>query len=246
MMRTIVEVCANSVQDCIAAEQAGADRIELNNAVHMGGLTPSVATLILAKKETKLPIIAMVRPRAAGFHYNEIEIETMFLDAEYLLKHGADGLAFGFLTKDSKVDYSLTKRFVDLCHEYQAEAVFHRAFDQTVDPFEATETLIELKVDRILTSGQRSKAIEGLVVLNELNARYHDKMEFCLGSGINDENVRELVENTQVNQVHASFKDWKDDPTTTSEFVDYSYHDNGDYEISSFEKISKVVSLLNE
>ena len=245
-MRTIVEVCANSVEDCIAAKKAGADRIELNNAVHMGGLTPSLATLILAKKETDLPIIAMVRPRAGGFHYNDIEIETMFLDAKYLLENGADGLAFGFLTEDAKVDYELTKRFVDLCHQYQAEAVFHRAFDQTVDPFKAIETLIDLKVDRILTSGQRSTAIEGVELLYELNSRYQKDIELCLGSGINDSNVKELVNKTQVNQVHASFKDWKNDPTTRSKFVDYSYHKDGDYEISSFDKISKVVSILNE
>ena len=245
-MKTTVEVCAGSVSDCLAAQKGNADRIELNNAVHMGGLTPSLATLIQAKKKINLPIITMVRPRGGGFCYNEIERETMFSDAKLLLENGADGLAFGFLTQDNKIDKENTEAFSNLCHAYGAEAVFHRAFDQTPDPFEAIETLIEVKVDRVLTSGQKGKAEEATALLYELNKRYQDKIEFCLGSGINENNVLEIVEETGVKQVHASFKTWQKDPTTSSEYVDYRYSDQGDYEVSDYEKVQKVVTLLNE
>lgn len=245
-MKPIVEVCAGSLQDCLAAEKAKADRIELNNAVHMGGLTPSIATLILAKEQVKLPIITMVRPRGGGFHYNQEELATMRLDAKYLLENGADGLAFGFLRANNTIDESLTKEFTDLCHQYGAEAVFHRAFDQTNDPKAALETLISLKVDRILTSGQKDKAIEAISLLKDLNIQSNGRIEICLGSGINSENVLELINETNINQVHASFKEWEKDPTTTTQFVDYRYSVHGDYEVSSSSKISQVVKLINE
>lgn len=95
----IFEVCAGSVQDCINAELGGADRVELNSALYLGGLTPSLAMLKLVKEKTSLKVICMNRPRAAGFCYDDVEIETMFKDAEILLENGADGISFGFLNQ---------------------------------------------------------------------------------------------------------------------------------------------------
>ncbi len=229
-MKTIVEVCAGSVQDCIIAEKLGADRIELNNGLHLGGLTPSYATLILSRRHTTLPIISMVRPRGGGFHYSPIEVETMFLDAQQLLEFGCDGLAFGFLTQDGLIDFDLTQKMVNLCHHFQSEAVFHRAFDVLEDPYRAIEGLIACGVDRILTSGLHNTAIEGTDLLKDLNDQYGDRIELLLGSGLNSNNVKSLIDQTGVNQVHGSFKQWYKDPTTQSDKVSYSYSDNGDYD----------------
>lgn len=246
-MSVIVEVCAGSVEDCITASRAGADRIELNNALHMGGLTPSYATLTLAKAKTNIPIVSMVRPRGAGFHYNDIEVETMFVDAKNLLELGSDGLAFGFLDADSKIHKDLTLKMVGLCHSKNAEAVFHRAFDVVPDAYEAIETLIECGVNRILTSGLASTGIEGVEVLADLQTKYGDKIELLVGSGVNESNVKEIIDRTNIKQVHGSFKGWSVDLSTESATVSYRYSDVGDYDgvdadkLISFLKITKAL-----
>ena len=99
-MKRIIEVCAGSYQDCLAAYRGGAQRAELNSALSVGGLTPSVAALRRAKQETSLKIICMVRPRAAGFCYDEADVQIMMDDARILLQEGADGIAFGDLPFD--------------------------------------------------------------------------------------------------------------------------------------------------
>ena len=134
MKRDLFEVCAGSVQDCINAQLGGADRVELNGALHLGGLTPSLAMLRLVKEKTSLKVVCMDRPRAAGFCYDEVETETMFEDAKILLENGADGISFGFLNSDATINETETKKMVDLIHHYQKEAVFHRAFDCVSDP----------------------------------------------------------------------------------------------------------------
>lgn len=225
-----VEVCAGSVEDCIIADRLKVDRIELNNGLYLGGLTPSLATLVLAKQHTNIPIVTMVRPRGGGFHYNDIEIKTMFEDAKMLLEKGADGIAFGFLTSDHKVDQILTLRMVNLCHKYNAEAVFHRAIDVVDNLDEAMQILIDCDVDRVLTSGQATTASEGKEVLFRLKQRYGENIEILMGSGLNAENVIDLVKDTGINQVHGSFKGWYQDATTQTNTVSYSYSHLGDYD----------------
>ena len=114
MKNNILEICCGSLEDVIAADAGGADRVELNSALYLGGLTPTCATLILAKQQTALPIICMVRPRGAGFCYNESELAVIFLEARELLRHGADGIAFGFLNEDKTINVEQTCKMVKL------------------------------------------------------------------------------------------------------------------------------------
>ncbi|QIK86302.1 copper homeostasis protein CutC [Erysipelothrix sp. HDW6B] len=244
-MTYCVEVLAASPSDCEIAEQCGADRIELNNGIHLGGLTPSIGTLVMARRVTKLPIVAMVRPRPGGFHYNPMEVETMFVDAKQLIAAGADGLVFGFLNADRSVDASLTQSFVELCHEHGIEAIFHRAFDCVEDPFAAIEVLIECGVDRILTSGLKDTAIEGVALLKTLQAQYGNRIELCLGSGINAANALTLINQTGVKQLHGSFKGWNEDPTTRTENVSYAFSDLGDYDGVDPEKLKEMIDVIN-
>ena len=119
-----VEVCAGSIADCQIAERAGADRIELNSALFLGGLTPSVGTLQkVLESGVSLPIVCMVRPRGAGFCYKKEEFESMLIDAKLLLEAGAKGLAFGFLLEDRTIDWNRTKQMIELCQKYHAESV---------------------------------------------------------------------------------------------------------------------------
>ena len=137
---TIVEVCAGSIEDCLIAQQEGAHRIELNSALFLGGLTPSLGTLkTVIDKGVTLPIICMVRPRGAGFCYTQEEFESMMLDAKLLLEAGASGLAFGFLKEDKTIDWNRTKQMIALCQQFHAESVFHKAFDIVPDVYEAID-----------------------------------------------------------------------------------------------------------
>lgn len=242
----VIEICCGSYEDCLAADKGGAKRVELNSALHLGGLTPSLGSLIKSKQNTDLKIITMVRPRSAGFCYSNEDIEVMLVDAKALLDHGADGIAFGFLNQDGTIDVTSTKRMMSVIRSYpNAEAVFHRAFDCTANPYEAIETCIELGIDRILTSGQEAKAIDGKALIKELVLKYSDKIEILPGSGMNDTNAVAFMNETGVNQIHSSCKDWKIDPTTTMNGVSYAYHNENDYEIVSEKKVKQLITITN-
>lgn len=244
MKRDLFEVCAGSVQDCINAQLGGADRVELNSALHLGGLTPSLVMLKLVKEKTSLKVICMDRPRAAGFCYDDVEIETMFEDAKILLENGADGISFGFLNSDATINVTETKKMVELIHQYQKEAVFHRAFDCVDDPMHAIKQLIDCGVDRILTSGLQPTAMQGASVLEKLQSEFGDQIELLAGSGINANNIRALKEQTGLHQFHGSCKEWCKDPTTTVGNVSYAYHESDDYDCVSLEKVRSIVQEL--
>jgi len=244
MKRDLFEVCAGSVQDCINAQLGGADRVELNSALHLGGLTPSLAMLKLVKEKTSLKVICMDRPRAAGFCYDDVEIETMFEDAKILLENGADGISFGFLNSDATINVTETKKMVELIHQYQKEAVFHRAFDCVDDPMHAIKQLIDCGVDRILTSGLQPTAMQGASVLEKLQSEFGNWIELLAGSGINANNIRALKEQTGLHQFHGSCKEWCKDPTTTVGNVSYAYHESDDYDCVSLEKVRSIVQEL--
>ncbi|MFV0479039.1 MAG: copper homeostasis protein CutC [Anaerorhabdus sp.] len=243
-----LEVCCGGFEDALAAYKGGARRIELNSALHLGGLTPSLGSLLLTKKKTDLKVIAMVRPRAAGFCYSEEDMMTMFVDAQLLLENGADGIAFGFLNKDCSIDEKCTKEMVSLIKSFgkDKEAVFHRAYDCTEDANRSAKLLIECGVDRILTSGLEAKANEGINTIKELEKKYGSEIEILAGSGLNFENCTEFINESKVKQIHSSCKDWVNDETTTVNRVSYSYHNEFDYDVVSEEKVRKLVKVINK
>ena len=246
-MKKILEICCGSYEDALAASRAGAKRIELNSALYMGGLTPSLGTLQLVKKNTDLKVIAMVRPRGAGFCYSDADFETMKMDAEILMENGADGIAFGCLDENGEIQTEQTQTIVDIIKKYNGEAVFHRAFDCVKNPYESMETLIAMGVDRVLTSGLKAKAPDGIELIAELQKRYGDKIEILAGSGINASNALEIMEKTGISQVHSSCKGWVKDPTTTGAEVSYSYvegvHTN-DYDVVDEKLVRKLVENI--
>ncbi|NLC97146.1 MAG: copper homeostasis protein CutC [Erysipelotrichaceae bacterium] len=244
-MTKILEVCCGSYEDVLAAYRGGAKRVELNSALFMGGLTPSLSTLKLSKENTDIKIISMVRPRGAGFCYSEKEFEVIKMDTILLLENGSDGIAFGFLTDDNEIDVKRTKVLVDIIHGYNKEAVFHRAFDCVENPFSSIEKLIDLKIDRVLTSGLYEKAFEGKEILKQLNQKYGDKIEILAGSGINASNAISLMNYTGLSQIHSSCKSWNMDPTTTNEQVSFEY--NGlKYDVVDEKLVKELEDLLKE
>lgn len=243
-MDKIVEICCGSYYDALEAYHGGAKRIELNSALHLGGLTPSLSMLIQTKQNTDLKVICMVRNRGAGFQYDELEAKGMYIDAKILLENGADGIAFGFLNEDRSVNKEWTKRMVDLIHSYGKEAVFHRAIDVSDDMMQACADIIECGADRILTSGGYAKAPEGISKIKMMQDAYGDKIEFLAGSGINETNASYVMENTGVYQVHSSCKEWKHDITTSRYGVDFSYASVNKYEVVAADKVKNLIDSV--
>mgnify|MGYP002518468624 CR=1 FL=1 len=248
-MKRMIEVCCGSYADCIAAWNGGAKRVELNSALSVGGLTPTLATLQRVKQDTDLKVICMSRPRAAGFCYDTDDVETMLWDAKLMLENGADGIAFGFLNRDRTVCKEATEKMVELVHSYGKEAVFHRAFDMLNDPFVGCETLIALGVDRILTSGQQAKAMDGMRLIKTLQENYGTQIQILPGSGMNAANAKEMMDTTGVYQVHSSCKNYATDNTTSSSSVTFAYlsdpHTN-DYDVVDEELVRKLVEVVEE
>lgn len=223
LIQPIVEICCGSFYDAMQAAKGGAKRIELNSALLLGGLTPGTATLKLIKKNLPdLKVITMVRPRGAGFCYGDEEFLVMKEECRELLNAGADGIAFGCLKADKTIDIEKNSHLLSIIKEYNKEAVFHRAFDVVRNPMETTEQLIDLGVDRILTSGLQEKAMDGLTMIKTLQENYGARIEILAGSGINASNARKLMDETGIWQVHSSCKDWRTDITTKGNGVSYS------------------------
>jgi copper homeostasis protein len=200
MANVLLEICCGSIDDAIEAENGGADRVELCSALFLGGLTPSVGTIQEAKRRLKIPIMGMVRPRGGGFAYSEAEVATMGRDAEAAVENGADGVVFGILQSDGRIDIPRCRRIRHLIGKHQA--VFHRAFDVTPDPFQALEQLVDLGITRVLTSGQKDSVPEGAELIKKLIERADNRIEVLPGGGIQAWNVKEIVQRIGCRQVH--------------------------------------------
>lgn len=244
-----LEICCGSAMDAIAAERGGAERIELNSALSLGGLTPDIGSLLFCREKVKIPIIAMVRPRAGGFCYKTEEYEAMKRSAKVMLEAGADGLAFGFLKEDRTIDKERTVQMVQLVHSYGKEAVFHRAFDASVALDTAIEQLIFAGVDRVLTSGGCETAAEGAMCLSHLQECYGNEIEILAGSGVRSSNVLSLLDETGVKQVHSSCRAFAADGTARGNGVSFAYTKASEwyaYEVVSEEQVRAIKRELTQ
>lgn len=204
---TKIEICVGSIDDVIIASKFPIDRIELNCAIELGGITPSIATLKEVKKLTDIPVMCMARTRGAGFVYSDISKEVMLNEARDLLDNGADGIVFGFLNEDLTIDEKYTRKMCDLVHSYNKQIVFHKAFDACINPEEAIKLLIDLKVNRILTDGATNgEIVKGIPTLKYLNDTYGDKIEILPGGGVKKDNILKILNETGINQIHMTSK----------------------------------------
>lgn len=201
------EICANSVESCLAAQEGGADRVELCAAIPEGGTTPSYGEIKLARKlltKTKLHVI--IRPRGGDFLYTPLELERMEEDIRICRELGVDGVVFGCLTEEGEIDREANRRLVELARPMSV--TFHRAFDRTADPMKALEDIISLGCNRILTSGQQPKAIDGISLLAQLEKKLKEyplpPIQLLAGSGVNEENIRQIFDATGIHEYHFS------------------------------------------
>ncbi|CCG56438.1 copper homeostasis protein CutC [Brachyspira pilosicoli] len=199
-MNKKIEICVDSVESCINAEKGGADRLELCGNMFEGGTTPSYGVLQLAREMVSKPIYAMVRPRGGDFCYNDIEFEIMKREIKLMKELKIDGIVFGILTKEGKVDKERCSKLLDLWGTNKA--TFHRAIDVSSNLNEACEDIISLGFERILTSGGEANVMSGIIKLKELVEKYNDKIIIMPGSGINERNIEYINDTIKANEYH--------------------------------------------
>lgn len=200
----LLEVCANSVASCLAAQQGGAKRVELCDNLYEGGTTPSHGMITLARKKITINLNVIIRPRGGDFCYSEDEFQVMRRDIMQCKTIGVDGVVIGVLLPNGQVDVERTRQLVDLA--YPMSVTFHRAFDMTPDPFIALDDVMACGAQRILTSGQANKAPDGEPLLKKLVEKAAGRIVIMPGSGIKPENIVQLAQNTGATEFHASGK----------------------------------------
>ena len=198
----IIEVCAESYEYALKAEKAGADRIELCKDLNLDGLTPDYESAKRTIDSLNIPVFILIRPREGDFIYSNEEFELMKRDIIKFKEMGCKGIVSGVLNDDNSIDVKRTKDLIELSRPL--EFTFHRAFDIVSDPLKEIENLIRMGVDRILTSGQKNKAIEGLYLLEKLNNISKKRIVIMPGSGISNTNFKKF---NSFNEIHGSFKD---------------------------------------
>lgn len=202
--RITLEIAVTTADEARRAVAAGADRLELGSVLDVGGVTPSPGTFLESRASVAVPVWVLLRPRPGGFMYSDAEFATLKRDAEWFLRHGADGIVFGFLTEAGRIDRDRSRQLVQLA---EGRAVFHRAFDFLPDPIEAVDELVDLGFRRLLTSGGAVSGTEGAATIAQLVRLVGSRLEILAGGGIRPENVAELLHATGCDQVHASARE---------------------------------------
>ena len=250
MEKILVEVCCGSADDVIEAYKAGADRVELNSNLFHGGLTPTIGSLLVAKRETGMKIMTMVRPREGGFCYTDTQFTVAVEDAGQLLRNGSDGLVFGFLQEDGTVDARRTAILADIALSAGKEAVFHRAIDVVPDWKEALDVLIDLHITRVLTSGQEPDVFYGTDTIKEMIDYAAGRIEILPGAGITQKNVRRVIDATGATQIHiAAHRQLKDTSVSNNRSIFYGgclYPQEDLFSMTDRETIHSIITGLPE
>lgn len=197
-----LELCVDSADGALAAQEGGAQGVELCDSMVEGGTTPSLGMVRAARRVLDIELNVMIRPRGGDFYYSQLELEAMASDIEAMREAGADGVVLGILRPDGTVDAQRVAGLVAAARPMRV--TFHRAFDMTRDPIEALETLVELGIDRVLTSGQEASVPEGLALLRDLVERAGDRIVVLPGCGIRSHNLAQVQAETGASQFHAT------------------------------------------
>ncbi len=199
-----LEICCDSLRSAVAAEEGGADRIELCAGLAEGGVTPSIASVMAVLNTVRLPVNVLVRPRPGNFNYDEQEVKSMLRDIAFLKKAGVNGIVCGALDDRGHVDQTTCKAIIDCIGDL--DSTFHRAFDLTPNAALALEEICSMGFRRILTSGQTISADAGSDLLAALVDQAGDRISVMPGAGINEENIRELALKTRAREFHMSLR----------------------------------------
>jgi copper homeostasis protein len=212
---TLVEACVGSLEEALAAEQGGADRLELCAELDVGGTTPPLALIDEVKRRVRIPVSVMIRPRGGAFQYTSAEIDHMRRDIDDARAHGADMLVIGVLDDRRRVDEPCTRDLIDRAGS--TPVTFHRAFDEIDDQAAALETLVDARIARVLTGGGPRSAFEGVGRLAQLVEQARNRIVIMAGGTVRGHNARAIVDQTGVREVHARSEN---DPQRIRDIVD--------------------------
>ena len=207
-----LEICVDSVESAIAAEQGGAQRVELCSALSEGGLTPSAGLLREVRASIGIGVHVMIRPRGGDFLYTEHEFKVMQDDIAFAAECGAHGVVFGLLTAEGNVDTVRTRTLVQLAQPL--EVTFHRALDMTRDPSTAIKDIIQTGADRVLTSGAEPTALLGHHRIHSMIQASAGQIKIMVGGGVRPQNVREIAARTGAVEFHAALRKSIESPVT--------------------------------
>ena len=203
-MKYLIEIATSDFNTTKAAIEGGADRIELCSNLAEGGTTPSYGMILKCREAFNVSLFPIIRPRGGDFLYTDDEFSVMMADIEFCRHMHCDGIVTGMLNPDGSIDTTRTAALIR--QAYPMEVTFHRAFDRCSNPFEAMEQLLEIGCSRILTSGQKPLAIEGVELIAELHRIGGHRIHIMPGSGVRKENIRTLAEQTGCTEFHSSLR----------------------------------------
>lgn len=204
MSNCVVEIAVTDFITAQSAVKGGADRIELCAGLSEGGITPSFGLIKQCREQLNTTLFPIIRPRSGDFLYTREEFELMMYDVGVCKQLGCNGVVVGFLQQDGQIDARRTAQVVQ--EAYPMQVTFHRAFDRCRDAFEALEVIIQTGCTRILTSGQKPKAIDALDTLRQLVSAAGNRISIMPGSGVTAMNVEEIKEKTGAREFHASLR----------------------------------------
>ncbi len=202
--KILFELCAADIRSVEIADHHAVDAIELCQDLNHGGITPSYSHIKCARKIFGKELAILIRPRLGHFVYNPMEKQLMLEDIRVAIDLGADALVVGALTDTNEIDVAFMEEII--ANSMGITLCFHRAFDMVADPFHSLNHLMELQIDRLLTSGQHKTAWEGREMLKQLIDTYEDKIRIMPGCGIHTKNVQAIINDTGAQRVHASLK----------------------------------------
>lgn len=239
-MESKLEIIGFNIESCVAAQEAGADRIELCASPGEGGTTPSYGLIQSAREKLNIDLYVMIRPRGGDFLYNDNDFEMMKKEIGMCKKSGCNGIVTGILTTDGKIDKVRCKQLIDLA--YPMEATFHRAFDRVKNPFEALEDIIDLGFERILTSGLKPKAVEGSKFLEKLINKAGERIIIMPGSGVTSENIISIAGITGAKEFHSSASFSKE---SEMKFINTKMNESLNHISVNGKEVKKMRELLN-
>lgn len=197
-----LEIACFNLESAILAERAGADRIELCDNYKAGGITPSHESIKKAAREIKIPVHVIIRPRGGDFVYSTNELEQMKKDVAFCKTQHIQGIVFGCLTIQNEIDLHVCKELIDLAKPMSL--TFHRAIDYCGDIDSQLEIISTLGVNRVLTSGTKDSAIEGITIINQLQTKFRNDIIVMPGGGIRSTNLERLLKQTHSTEVHSA------------------------------------------
>lgn len=204
----ILEVVVYNIESALNAQKGGADRVELCANPGEGGTTPSYGTMEVVRQALSVDVYAMIRPRGGDFVYSSEEYFAMRRDIEMCKRASMDGVVFGVLKPDGTLDKNKCKKLIELARPMKVTC--HRAFDMTHDLMETLEDCIEVGFDRILTSGGQAQAALGTEMIAKLIQQANGRIAIMPGSGVNENNVAEIIKKTGAQEIHFSAVVYRD------------------------------------